>query len=131
MSPLMHCFNPLMVGLLIMRWNRMVRYNCVHPLKFSKHATANIIIGCLTYFQLKCGVFSFGELQKLFFLANISSWSHSWPKFSFYLKCLPLNNKALTMQHMKSCPHLVRGLLWVFLCQGPLRIFLCRTIPTD
>ena len=82
-------------------------------------------------FSKKCCVFSFGELQKLFFRANISSWSYSWPKFSFSLKCLPLNNKALTMQRMKSCPHLVRGLLWVFLCWGPLRDFLCQTIPTD
>jgi hypothetical protein len=74
-------------------------------------------------FSKKCGVFSFGELQKLFFLANISSWSYSWPKFSFSLKCLPLNNKALTRQHMKSCPHLVRGLLWVFSVSRSIKSF--------
>ena len=59
MSPLLHCFNPLSVQfqpidfrITYYGMNSMVRYNCVHPLKFLKHDTANIVIGCLRYFHL-------------------------------------------------------------------------------
>jgi hypothetical protein len=61
---------------------------------FSKCATATMIIECLTYFQMKCGIFSFGELQ-----------------------CFSFNEHFI----MELIPHLMCQLLLVF---GHLNLFL-------
>lgn len=62
--------------------------NCICPLCFSKYATANNIIECLTYFQMKSEVSSFGELQSCFF-TFILSWGPFLTKcFLNYIMCL-------------------------------------------